>query len=70
MAQIEITPAMLKAAWSECRKWWPRKVVEHVDCKACKQAKGFKVLETCITVDQPQPGFREALQAALNARTA
>lgn len=64
---MTVTPAMVKAAWIEARRWWPRKVVEMVPCKACNQAKGYRVLETCILVDEPQPGFREALEAALRA---
>lgn len=64
----EVTPAMIKAAWVEARRWWPHKVVEMVDCKACKQVKGLRVLETSIKVDEPQPGFREAIEAALNER--
>ncbi len=63
----EITPAMLKAAWVEVRRWWPRKVAAMVDCKACGQEKGYRVIETCIRVDEPQPGFREAITAALRA---
>lgn len=39
-----------------------------VDCKACKQPKGFRVLETCILVDEPQSGFKEAIEAALRAK--
>lgn len=61
----QVTPAMLKAAWLEARRWWPRKVVAMVDCAACKQPKGYRVLETCILVDEPQPGFKEAITAAL-----
>lgn len=60
----EVTPLMVKAAWVEARKWWPRKVAEFHRCKACKQSVGLRVLETCVLVDEPQPGFKEALQAA------
>lgn len=67
---MTVTPAMLKAAWVEARRWWPRKVVEMTDCAACRQVKGYRVLETCIRVDEPQPGFREAIEAALRARAA
>ena len=67
---MTITPAMLKAAWVEARRFWPSKVVEFHDCKACRQTKGFRVVETCIRVDEPQPGFREAIEAALKARDA
>lgn len=62
-----MTPAMIKAAWVEVRRWWPRKVVEMVPCAACRQAKGYRVLETAILVDEPMPGLREALEAALKA---
>lgn len=62
-----VTPIMLKAAWAEARRWWPRKVVEFHRCSACKQSAGLRVLETCITVDEPQPGFREAIEAALES---
>lgn len=65
---MSVTPEMLKAAWAEARRWWPRKVVEMTDCKACRQTKGLHVAETCIRVDEPQPGFREAIEAALKAR--
>ena len=63
----EVTPAMVKAAWLVARRWWPRKVVEYRRCKACKQVAGLRVLETAILVDEPQPGFREAIEAALKA---
>lgn len=63
-----VTPMMLKAAWVVARGFWPRKVVEMVDCKACRQAKGYRVLETCIRVEEPTPGFREAIEAAFAAR--
>lgn len=62
---MTVTPAMLKAAWVEARRWWPRQVVEFHRCEACKQSAGFRVLETCILVDEPAPGFREAIEAAL-----
>lgn len=65
---MSVTPEMLKAAWIEARKFWPAKVVEFHDCKACRQTKGFRVVETCIRVDEPTPGFREAIEAALKAR--
>ena len=68
MTTPTVTPIMLKAAWLEARKWWPKKVVELVDCKACKQTKGLRVLETAILVSEPMPGFREVIEAALNAR--
>jgi len=64
---MTITPAMLKAAWVEARRWWPSKVVEMRACPACRQSKGLRVLETCILVDTPQPGFKEAITAALAA---
>jgi len=67
---VEVTPAMVKAAWVVARQWWPRKVVERVECRACRQAKGFAVLETSIAVTEPTPGFREAIEAALAAREA
>ena len=63
----DVTPEMLKAAWVEARRWWPRKVVEMTACKACRQTAGLRVLETCIRVDEPQPGFKEAISAALSA---
>lgn len=56
-----VTPAMLKAAWVEARRWWPRKIVQ--------DGKRYIVIETCILVDEPTPGFREAIEAALAART-
>ncbi len=59
-ADWQITPRMLKAAWVEARRWWPYKVVE--------QAKSYTVKETAIAVDEPQPGFREAITAAFRAR--
>lgn len=65
---MEVTPAMLKAAWVEVRRWWPRKVVDMVPCKKCGQVKSLRVVETCILVDEPMPGFKEAIQAALKAR--
>lgn len=55
-----VTPAMVKAAWVEARRWWPRKVIQ--------DGRRMIVAETCITVDDPQPGFREAIEAALAAR--
>lgn len=64
----EVTPEMIKAAWVVARQWWPKRTVELVDCKACKQSKGLRVLETCIKVDEPTPGFREAIEAALRVR--
>lgn len=67
---VEITPIMLKAAWVEARRWWPRKVVETVPCEACGQTKGFRIIETSIHVDEPQPGFAEAIKAALAAGVA
>lgn len=66
----EVSPAVIKTAWVEARRWWPRKVVETVPCKACGQVKGYRVLETCILVDEPQPGFAEAIRAALAAKEA
>jgi hypothetical protein len=60
-----ITPTAIKAAWVEVRRWWPRKVVEVVPCKACGAVKGYRVVETAILVDEPAPGFREAVEAAL-----
>lgn len=56
----EVTPAMVKAAWVEARRWWPREIV--------RDGNRFIVVETCTTVDDPQPGFREAIEAALAAR--
>ena len=56
----DVTPAMIKAAWVEARRWWPRRIVE--------TDKGFRVKETSILVDAPQPGFGEALKAALAMR--
>lgn len=56
---LAVTPAMVKAAWCEARRWWPRKIVQ--------DGKRFVVVETCIAVDEPQPGFREAIEAALAA---
>lgn len=64
---MTITPIMLKAAWVEARRWWPRKVVEVVPCKACGAVKSYRVVETCILVDEPAPGFREAIEAAMNS---
>lgn len=64
---MEITPIMLKAAWVEARRWWPKKTVEYHDCKSCRQTKGIRVVETSILVDTPQPGFKEAMQAMLKA---
>lgn len=62
-----IMPAMVRAAWIEARRWWPRKVAEVVACKACGRPKAFVVTETAILVDEPMPGFREAIEAALRA---
>ena len=50
---MEVTPKMIKAAWVEARRWWPKKVVEMQPCKACRQVAGLRVLETCILVDEP-----------------
>ena len=58
---ITVTPQMLKAAWVEARRWWPRKVVELYP--GTDRAR-YHVVETCILVDEPLPGFREALEAA------
>jgi len=63
----DVTPIMLKAAWNEARKWWPYRVVEAKKCPACGQSKGFVVHQTSIHVDEPQPGFKEAIEAALRA---
>ncbi len=65
---MTVTPAMLKAAWVLARRWWPHRVVELVDCPVCRQPKGLRVLETSLKVDEPTPGFREAIEAALQAR--
>lgn len=64
---MTVTPIMLKAAWHEARRWWPKQIVEMRACPACQQSKGFRVKETAIHVDEPMPGFREAIQAALDA---
>lgn len=68
MTAPAVAPLMIKAAWAEVRNWWPHKVVEMKPCKACGQVKGFRVIETCINVSEPQPGFKEAIEAALRAR--
>ena len=62
---IEVTPAMIKAAWVEARRWWPQKVVEVQAGQKVAQAHYFRVVETAILVDEPQPGFAEAIRAAL-----
>jgi hypothetical protein len=62
---MTVTPEMLKAAWIEARRWWPRNVAEMQPCSACRQTKGYRMIETCILVSEPQPGFREAIEAAL-----
>lgn len=62
---IEITPMMIKAAWVEGRRWWPHKVVEAEAGQKVAQVHYFRVVETCILVDEPQPGFAEAIRAAL-----
>lgn len=65
---IEVTPMMIKAAWVEARRWWPREIAEAKKCTACGCKKGgFRVIETCILVDQPTPGFAEAIRAAFAA---
>lgn len=65
----DVTPLMVKAAWAEARRWWPHEIVEAKKCPACGCKKGgYRVVETCILVDQPQPGFREAIEAALRAK--
>lgn len=59
---------MLKVGWLVARRWWPAKVVQVYDWKACKQTARLKVVETAILVDEPMPGFKEAIEAALAAR--
>lgn len=62
-----ITPAMVKAAWIEARRWWPQKVVEVQAGQKVAQAHYFRVVETAILVDEPAPGFKEAIEAAMKA---
>lgn len=64
---IEVTPAMIKAAWVEARRWWPQKVVEVQAGQKVAQAHYFRVVDTAILVDEPQPGFAEAIRAAFDA---
>lgn len=59
--------ALLKAAWAVARQFWPRKVVEFYECPACRQPKTLRMLETAIRVEEPMPGFKEAIEAALAA---
>lgn len=67
---IEVTPMMLKAAWSVTKQFWPRSVVEMRPCKACGQVKGYRVAETSHQLAEPLPGFRETIEAALRAALA
>jgi len=54
---------MIKAAWAEARRWWPKRVVQETVAGRAT----LRIFETAILVKEPQPGFREALAAALEA---
>ena len=62
---MTLAPAAIKAAWVEARRWWPRKVVEVQAGQKVAEAHYFRVVETAILVDEPTPGFREAIEAAM-----
>jgi hypothetical protein len=65
--RIDVTPAMLKAAWLVARNAWPSRVVERGKPCTCSNPKRLVVLETSLHVEEPTPAFCEAIKAALAA---